>query len=140
MTAFKLYLRASIFGSILNFILFIIIINLLNFDGKSAICIYSRGIPNYFIKSIFFFLIYLVFSAEEKFENKTTRNVIIFTPLILTILWYLSIISFNLSNFYTDISFGYLYHFPHFYIQILTMLITCITTFFLYRKKETIKE
>ena len=125
---FKIYLLALLFSSIANFIFLVILCSLINFDSKSAILIQVFGTLGYFIKSLLFYLMYLFLLKTDILKSYVYRTTILLSPFFLFLLWYAFVIVFQIETFFTDISFGYLYHFPHFLIQLFTALITCITT------------
>jgi hypothetical protein len=132
---FLLYLIAFFLGSILNFVLLIIVCNSFNFDSKSAICVYLYGGMGYVVKSFICSCVYFLFYNQGNFENTIKRRLILWSPAILFFLWFFMVIFFQIEDFYTDISYGYIMRFPHFFIQLLSILIVC-TTMRIYVKKS----
>jgi hypothetical protein len=122
---FLLYLAAFLSGSLLNILLLIMVCNGLHFDSKSSICVYLYGVTGYFVKAAIFFLFYLLFYDENNVYDKIKRRFILWTPALLFFLWFFSVIFFQMESFYTDLSFGYISHFPHFFIQFISVIITC---------------
>lgn len=125
---FFLYLGVTISGSVLTLIILVTICSLLNFDSKSAICVYYYGVKGYILKTIIFSITYLLFYNKSFLTNKLVRTLIALAPFILFFIWYLFVIIFQAEYFFTDISFGYLYSFPHFYAQLLSVLLLSIIT------------
>lgn len=125
---FKIYALAFLLSAIANFILLIFLCSLINFDSKSAILIQVFGTFGYFIKAMLFYLMYLFLFNTDIRESYAYRTTILLSPFFLFLLWYGFVILFQIEAFFTDISFGYLYHFPHFLVQLFTALVTCITT------------
>ena len=125
---FLLYLGVTTSGSLLTLIILVTICSLLNFDSKSAICVCYYGVQGYILKTIIFSITYLFLYNKNLLTNKPIRTLIALTPFILFFIWYLFIIVFQVDYFFTDISFGYIYRFPHFYAQLLAVLIISIIT------------
>jgi hypothetical protein len=125
---FQLYLIAFFGGVILNFILLIIVCNSFHFDSKSAICVYLYGGMGYLVKSFICSFAYFLFYNQDNLENIARRRLILWSPAILFLLWFFMVIFLQIEDFYTDISFGYIMRFPHFFIQLLSILIACTAT------------
>jgi hypothetical protein len=131
----QLYFAAFLGSSLLNVLLLILLCTFLPLDSKTEIIIFIYGSMGYFIKSIFCFLPYRRLNDPETFDNHLQRNFILWTPLILYVCWFLSIILFQIETFYTDVSFGYLVHFPHYLVQLTSALIACIIATLYVRRK-----
>lgn len=130
---FRLYLIAFSLGSILNLTLLVIVCT--NFDSKSAICVYLYGGMGYFVKSFICSFVYFLFHNKDNLENTVKRRLILWSPAALFLLWFFMVIFFQIEDFYTDISYGYIMRFPHFFIQFLSILIVC-TAMSIYVKKS----
>lgn len=130
----RLYLSILLFGTLANAILIFGFLKTLNFGYKSAVSVYIYSIPGYFLKSLIFSTIIFLLHKKRFLENKSTRNMILWTPLILFILWYTLIIIFKIESLYVDLSFGYTSRFPHFYIQLLTCIIITISSLSIVRR------
>jgi hypothetical protein len=131
----QLYLAAFFGSSVLNSLLLVLLCTILSLDGKSEIIIFMFGTAGYFIKAIFCFLPYRLLNHPEYLDNRLRRNLVLWSPLILYACWFLMVILFQMETFYTDLSFGYLVHFPHFLVQLTSVLIACIVaTLYVYRK------
>ncbi len=125
---FALYLWTIFLGILINTSLLISVCTVFHFDRKSAICVYLYGIPGYCIKTVIFTLSYLLLYRQSIMYNKAKRTLVIWLPFILFFFWFLSIIVFQIESLYTDLSFGYISRFPHFYAQLLTTLALCTVT------------
>jgi hypothetical protein len=132
---FQLYLIAFFLGSILNFVLLIIVCNSFHFDSKSAICVYLYGGMGYIVKSFICSFVYFLFYNQSNLENTVKRRLILWSPALLFFLWFFSVIFFQIEDYYTDISYGYIMRFPHFFIQLLSILMVC-TAMSIYVKKS----
>ncbi len=124
----RLYLSVVFFGTLANAILIFGFLQTLNFGYKSAVSIYIFSIPGYLLKSLMFSTILFLLLKKRFLENKVARRMILLTPLLLFILWYTLIILFKIESLYVDLSFGYTSRFPHFYIQLLTVIIITISS------------
>jgi hypothetical protein len=127
---FRLYTLTVLLSSLLNMILLIIVCNALQFDYKSAICVYLFGVTGFFVKAALFFLLYFLFYDEDYVYEKIKRRIIIWAPALMFFLWFFAIIFFQMESFFTDISYGYLSRLPHFYFQLISVLITCLVVGF----------
>lgn len=124
----RLYFKSVLTGILINTLFLAVVCTALHFDSKSAICLYLLGGLGYAIKAILFFLAYLLFKKETNFEIKPTRLLIIWTPFFLYFFWFFMIILFQIESLMPDLSYGYIMRFPHFYLQIISTLVVCITT------------
>lgn len=123
-----LYLWTLLIGTVIITFLLIFVCTIFHFDRKSAICVYLYGIPGYCIKTVIFTLSYFLLYRQSIMDNKAKRTLVIWTPFILFFFWFLLIIVFQIESLYTDLSFGYISRFPHFYAQLLTTLVPCTVT------------
>jgi hypothetical protein len=136
---FQLYLRTFLFSFVFNWLMLIFICNALSFDGRSAICVYLYGVGGFFLKGIIFFTPLLLLFNEDCLKSKTSRVLIFLLPFISFLLWFLTIIVFQIEAFYPDLSFGYIARFPHFYVQLLSsLLIPLIMLWFTNRKIKAV--
>jgi hypothetical protein len=121
----KYYLASIVLGSMLNiFLLIVIVINYFGFGGKSAAALMYMSVTGYFIKSIIVFFPFFYLNAD--FISRSQRNLIIFSPFLLSIIWFCFIIIFNIESLSQEISYGYTDRFPHFYLQLLSTLLICL--------------
>jgi hypothetical protein len=123
-----LYIGATTLGTFIVTALLIFVCTKLNFDSKSAICVYLYGIGGYIVKTSIFTLTYLLLFKKSFLTSKAIRTSMAWTPFILFFLWYLTLIVFQVESLYFDLSFGYIVQFPHFYFQLFTVLLMCILT------------
>lgn len=117
---FKLYLISFLLAVLINS--FLVWLVCIDFDSKSAICIYFYGGFGFAVKAPFFFLPYLFLKQEMK---KGLQLFICWIPAIIFFLWFRSITFFQIESLYTELEFGYLMRFPHALLQLLSALICC---------------
>jgi hypothetical protein len=122
-----LYFSTVTFGTIILTTLLIFVCTIFHFDHKSAICVYLYGIGGYIIKTLIFSLTYLLLYKESYLTSKPLSTTIAWMPFILFFMWYLVLIVFQIDALYFDLSFGYIARFPHFYAQLLAVLIVSMT-------------
>ncbi len=130
----KLYLSAVFLGTITNAILIFGFLKTLKFGYKSAVSVYIYSIPGYFIKSLIFSSIIFLFLRKRFLVKKLTRNIILWSPLILFATWYTLIIVFKIESLYVDLSFGYTARFPHFIVQLLSCIIITVSSLLFVKK------
>lgn len=94
-----------------------------NFDRKSAICVYMYGVGGFIIKGLLFFLPLLLLYKKSWLHSTVKRTLIFLSPFLIFLFWFTMIIVFEIEYLYLDLSFGYIYHFPHFIIQLLSSLL-----------------
>lgn len=123
-----LYFGTTITGTIILTTLLIFVCTILYFDNKSANCVYLYGIGGYIIKTLIFSLTYLFLYKQRFLTSKPIRTTIAWSPFFLFFLWYLVLIVFQIDSLYFDLSFGYSASFPHFYAQLLSVLIVSMAT------------
>lgn len=122
----NLYLLINITGIVINIITITIILNILNFEFKSWICVFIWSFIGYCVKTWIFTIPLLwinKYNNEEQFGLKIFYSVL---PLIYMIIWFGCILIFKIEFIYFDFSFGYFQRFPHGLIQILTMFLMSI--------------
>lgn len=124
----KLYFSSFFAGLVIMIILLILVCTSFNFDYKSAASVYFVSGIGYTLKSAIFFLPYFKFYDQDNIDSRHIRRLIIWSPLILFVLWFFVIIFFEISFLIPDISYGYIMRFPHFYLQLLTVILICIWT------------
>jgi len=117
----KLYFSSLFIGIIIMICLITIVCKTLDFDRKSAFCLFYYGMIGFSLKSILFFIPYLMI-----YKYNRIKNLIIWLPLILFAFYYLSILMFKIEFLLPDFSYGYFMMFPHFYLQLISVLIVCI--------------
>jgi hypothetical protein len=124
----RIYLKSVLTSILINTLFLAVVCTTLQFDAKSAVCLYLFGGLGYAIKAFLFFLPYLLFIKDTNFEVKPTRLLIIWMPFFLYFFWFFIIILFQIESLMPDLSYGYIMRFPHFYLQIISTLVVCITT------------
>jgi len=131
------YLKTFLISIILDCLLLVLICNALGFDRKSAICIYLYGIGGFILKGIIFFTPLFLIRKQSILGSKPKRFLLFLSPFLLFLTWYILIIIFQIELLYPDLSFGYISRFPHFYIQLLSVLTIPLTI--LWRTNKKIK-
>ncbi len=117
------YIFSVIVGSILYVTSLGFTLNYFQFEGKAGAAVIFWSMLTYFIKSIFF---YLPFARLAK---KNTYKGVIWTglsPFLLYSFWFGTIILFRIETLWSDISWGYIDYFPHFWVQLFTTLLICL--------------
>lgn len=120
---FRLYVSSFLLAILINSLLDWLIC--LNFDRKSAICIYLYGGLGFALKAPLFFLPYLLLKTEMK---RGIQVLICWVPFLLFFIWFFLITFFQIESLYTELEFGYIMRFPHCILQLLSALICCIIT------------
>lgn len=118
---FLLYISTYLLSLIFDWLALILICS--NFDRKSAMCIYLYGIGGFIVKGLVFFLPLLLFYKKSWLHSAVIRTIIFFFPFLIFLTWFATIIIFEIEYLYLDLSFGYIYHFPHFIIQLLSSFV-----------------
>jgi hypothetical protein len=137
----KTYFFSVFTGIVLNMCLLILVCTSLQFDTKSALCVYAFGEFGFLVKAFLFFLPYFLFYNQERLYNQTQRRLLIWTPLMLFFIWFVFIIVFQIDFLIPDISYGYIMRFPHFFIQLISVLIICSwTAIKFYRNKDIFEQ
>lgn len=126
----RLYFSVLFLGTLTNIILIVAILKTLGFGYKSEISVYIYSIPGYFIKSIIFSLPLFLLLNNSVFEKKVKRNITLWIPFLLFLLWFLTIIVFRIESLHTELSYGYTSRFPHFLVQLLSCLIITISSIY----------
>ena len=127
---FKIYFYTYLLSVTLDWFLLVLICNLLNFDNKSAICVYLYGIGWYIKKGVLFFSPLLMISRKKILKSKLKRTFLFLSPFLLYLIWFTSIMVFEIESLYPDLSFGYIKRYPHFFIQLLSTLIISLISLF----------
>ncbi len=131
-----LYIGAITSGTIVVTVLLVLVCSILNFDFKSAVCVYLYGIGGYISKTLIFSLSYLFLHKQNFLTSKPIRTSIALMPFILFLVWYVILIVFQIDSLYYDLIFGYSARLPHFFIQLLAVLIVSIRTTILLNKRH----
>jgi hypothetical protein len=119
----KLYLTSVLIGFLLDLSLITAVCFVFDFQSKSAISLLAIGSTHYLFKALFFFAVYLRFP-----DSSQKKTLIIWAPLIFFTAWFIIIIVFRIDSLSHDISYGYTQRFPHFLLQLLATLLTCLYT------------
>lgn len=130
-----IYLKTFLFSLMFDWLLLVFICNYLGFDRKSATCVYLYGIGGFILKGIIFFLPILFISQNSILNSKTKRAFLFLSPFFIFLTWFVIIILFQIESLYTELSFGYIYHFPHFYIQLFASLVIPLIILLITNKK-----
>src|SRR6478609_7924711 len=120
----KYYLASIMLGSVLNILLLIVVIKYFGFSGRSVVALVYMSVTGYFYKSIIFSL--PLFFLNTDFISKSQQNLLIFSPFLLYLVWFCSIITFRIESLSQEISYGYTDRFPHFYLQLMSTLLICL--------------
>jgi hypothetical protein len=128
---FLIYIKTYLISLILVWLLLVLICNALGFDPKSSFCVYLYGVGGFLFKGILFYSPLLLLN-NIKWTGSTLKLAVIFLlPLFIFIMWFISIIVFEIEVLYPDLSFGYIHRFPHFYVQLFSTL--TVSLFMLWR-------
>ena len=140
MKGLKLYFSFFILGSLINGILSIMLVYILDVNSKSSITIAGASIVGYTVKAFLFGLLLLLINRSDIFVTNRHKKLILWSPFISFVLWYVLIFVFQIERFASDVSFGYTARFPHFYIQLLSCLLTTtMIVNYLKRKDKSIQ-
>jgi hypothetical protein len=120
---FSLYLKSVVTGLLINFILIVMASKLISFSSAT---LYFVGSVFYSGKAIVFFSVYFLFFYGPVVNSAGKRNLIIYTPFLLFLLWFTFLILFEMKGLYADISYGTIERFPHFYLQLAATFLACV--------------
>lgn len=122
----RLYLKSVMIGFAIDLVLLMLVGEFVTFKTDKSENLFWIGISFYLSKAIVFFAAYLLFFNAPVLKNNGKRNLIIYTPFILFLLWFTFLILFQVEDMYGDLSYGSLQRFPHFYLQLLATFLACI--------------
>ena len=137
---YSIYFTRLLMATVIDAFILIIICMSLSFDYKSAICVYLYGIGGLFLKGIIFLTPFIFLQNESIIYSRLYRTIFILSPFALFMFWYLWVILFQIEGLYVDVSFGYISRFPHFIVQLFSILLICIFTLIRVNRKLRAKE
>jgi len=125
---YSIYFTRLFLATIIDAFILILICTSLSFDYKSAMCVYLYGIGGLLLKGIIFLTPFMFLQNASILSSRLYRTILILSPFVLFVLWYVWLILFQIESLYVDVSFGYISRFPHFIVQIFSILLICIFT------------
>lgn len=126
------YLSSIFLSNLLFCTMLVGLLEYFGFEGKSYLALLLAGIIGMFFKSLLFFLPF--YKMERKVRNYRMLAQLCFVPFAIYLIWFFTIILFEIEPLYFDVSFGHTARAPHFYLQLFAVLATGIFTFFYQRK------
>lgn len=111
----------------------ILILNHFNFEPKAKWSLYIFGTIAMSIKSLLFFIPLWIGINQVKSKGKLV--LLISTPFLLFLFYFLTIIMLKIEILWFDITYGYLSKYPHFYLQLGAVLIPSIFLMMIHFRK-----
>jgi hypothetical protein len=129
---YKIYILALVLGIIINSLLIIVCSFLFQFEKLSIFILLKYEVCFYTIKSVLFFSPY--FLLKKNAMTYGMKRFVLFSPFLLFAAYYFFIIVFKAYSFRNDINLSFLHYFPHFFIQLISVLFVAVTLSFSFHK------